>query len=162
MFSGLPIENLDICSDYDGKQTDARPELETQDPTSLFCTNNTDSKAINEENVSKEREVARCYSCDEKPNHETDVPFNICNEIKEPLTSEGHSSIEKLNICSDYDEKQKDAKSALETQDPTSTQCVKTNESDPLAKDEKSILAVDRDAPSRSFTGKHCNMELRT
>ena len=162
MFSGLPIENLNICSDYDGKQKDARPELETQDPTSLFCTNNTDSKAINEENVSKEREVARCYSCDEKPNHETDVPFNICNEIKEQLTSEGHSSIENLNICSDYDGKQKDAKPALETQDPTSTQCVKTNESDPLAKDEKSILAVDRDAPSRSLTGKHCNMELRT
>ena len=101
--------------------------------------------------MAKEREVTRCYNYDEKPNHETDVPFNICNEIKEPL-----------KICSDYDGKQKDAKPALETQDPTSTQCVKTNESDQLAKDEKSILSMDRDAPSRSLTGKHYNMELRT
>ena len=78
------------------------------------------------------------------------------------MTSEGLSPVENLNICSDNDGKQKDPRPALETQDPTSAQCIKTNESDQLEKDEKSNLAMERDAPSRSLTGKHYNMELRT
>ena len=89
------------------------------------------------------------------------MPFNICNEIKEPLTGKGLAPIENLNICSDYDGKRKNAKPALETQNPTRAQCAKTNETDPSAKDEESNSAMDRDEPSRSLTGKHCNMELK-
>lgn len=105
--------------------------------------------------MAQEQEITRCYIYDEKPNHETDVPFNICNEIKEPLTSKGLSLIQNLNICSDYDGKWNNVKPALETQDPASVQGAKTNETDPLAKDEESNLAMDRDEPSRSLTGKH-------
>lgn len=82
-------------------------------------------------------------------------PSTSVTRLKKPLTGKGLSLIQNLNICSDYDGKWNNVKPALETQDPASVQGAKTNETDPLAKDEESNLAMDRDEPSRSLTGKH-------